>query len=136
MTHSEDRPPAMANGTSIGDQGDCREVNSGQNQDQRTTTARQRLPNRRACETQAFEHAGALYRLTVGFYEDGRPGELFLNGEHSNSLLDTIMSDAAIAISFAVQHGADLAAIKLAMKRTSSGEPSSPLGEALDRIAP
>jgi hypothetical protein len=95
---------------------------------------RLRLPNRRACETSLFEHAGALYRLTVGFYPNGCVGELFLNGEHSNSLLDTIMSDAAIAISFAVQHGADLAAIKLAMKRTSSGEPSSSIGAALDLI--
>jgi hypothetical protein len=97
-------------------------------------SVRNRLPNRRACETSSFEHAGALYRLTIGFYPNGSVGELFLNGEHSNSLLDTIMSDAAIALSFAVQHGADLAAIKLAMKRDSRGEASSPIGAALDRV--
>src|SRR5437899_11565411 len=61
--------------------------------DKPAQAVRERLPNRRACETQAFNHAGSLYRLTVGFYEDGRPGELFLNGEHRNSAIDTIMSD-------------------------------------------
>jgi hypothetical protein len=96
---------------------------------------RKRLPSRRSCETQTFEHAGALYRLTAGFYPNGRVGELFLNGEHSNSLLDTIMSDAAIAISFALQHGADVAAIRSAMKRDSRGDSASPMGAALDLVS-
>jgi hypothetical protein len=106
----------------------------GQSPDKRDAPRRDRLPNRRACETQAFEHAGALYRLTVGFYEDGRPGELFLNGEHSNSAIDTIMSDAAIAISFALQFGADLETLKHAMKRTSQGIAASPIGHALELV--
>jgi hypothetical protein len=74
--------------------------------------------------------------MTVGRYADGRPGEVFVNAGHANSALDALASDAAIAISFALQHGADIAAIRLAMKRNSQGEPSSPIGAALDRITP
>jgi hypothetical protein len=98
--------------------------------------ARDRLPDRRACETSSFEHAGAGFTMTVGRYLDGRPGELFIGAAHANSALDALASDAAIAISFALQHGADLDLIRAAMKRNSQGEPSSPIGAALDRIEP
>jgi hypothetical protein len=95
---------------------------------------RDRLPNRRACVTVAFEHAGADFTMTAGCYPDNRPGEIFINAGHANSALDALASDAAIAISFALQHGADLAAIRSAMKRNSQGEPSSPIGAALDLV--
>lgn len=97
---------------------------------------RECLPNRRACETSSFEHAGADFTMTVGRYADGRAGELFVNAAHANSALDALASDAAIAISFALQHGADLDAIRAAMKRNSQGVPSSPIGAALDRVTP
>ncbi|SHH38404.1 hypothetical protein [Bradyrhizobium erythrophlei] len=97
---------------------------------------RERLPDRRACETVAFEHRGADFTMTAGHYADGRVGEIFINAGHANSALDALASDAAIAISFALQHGADLAAMRSAMKRNSQGEPTSPIGEALDRITP
>lgn len=97
---------------------------------------RDRLPNRRACETSSFEHRGADFSMTVGYYASGKVGELFISAGHPNSALDALASDAAIAISFALQHGADLAAIRSAMKRNSQGEPSSPIGAALDRITP
>lgn len=95
---------------------------------------RERLPNRRACETIAFEHRGADFTMTAGRYADGRTGEIFINAGHANSALDALASDAAIAISFALQHGADLAAIRSALKRDSLGVPASPIGQALDLI--
>jgi hypothetical protein len=97
---------------------------------------RERLPNRRACETSSFEHAGAGFTMSIGRYDDGRPGELFIGADHANSALDALASDAAIAISFALQHGADLSSIRAAMKRSASGAPSSPIGAALDRVTP
>src|SRR5437870_3174134 len=63
--------------------------------------ARNRLPNRRAAETIASEHAGAGFSLTAGYYPDGRVGEVFLNADRANSLLDFLMSDAAILASLA-----------------------------------
>ncbi len=97
-------------------------------------STRERLPDRRNCTTISFEHAGAGFMMTAGHYADGRIGEIFINAAHANSALDALASDAAIAISFALQHGADLAAIRSAMKRSSRGEPSSPIGQALDLI--
>jgi hypothetical protein len=97
---------------------------------------RRLLPNRRASETLSFEHSGTDITVTAGQYPEGAIGEIFINAGHANSAIDAIVSDAAIAVSFALQHGADLAAIKAAMKRNAAGEPSSPIGAALDRIAP
>jgi hypothetical protein len=97
---------------------------------------RRRLPNKRFSETSSIEHGGAAFTITVGHYEDGEIGEVFINAAHVNSAIDVLVSDAAIAISFALQHGADLTAIRSAMKRNSQGEPSSPIGQALDRITP
>jgi hypothetical protein len=97
---------------------------------------RNRLPDRRSCETQTFTHGGADFTMTAGRYADGRLGEIFINAGHVNSALDALASDAAIAISFALQHGADLAAIRSAMKRDARGAPSSPIGAALDLLAP
>jgi hypothetical protein len=97
---------------------------------------RDRLPGRRYCETSSFEHAGADFTMSIGRYPDGRPGELFIGAALANSALDALASDAAIAISFALQHGADLDLIRTAMKRNSAGEPSSPIGAALDLVTP
>jgi hypothetical protein len=95
---------------------------------------RERLPNRKACETLSFEHGGASFTMTVGRYADDRPGELFMNAAHANSALDAIISDAAIAVSFALQNGCSLDDIRRAMKRNSAGTASSPIGAALDKI--
>jgi hypothetical protein len=90
------------------------------------------LPNRRPAVTIVYQHGGADFTMTAGHYVDGRLGEIFINAGHANSALDALASDAAIAISFALQHGADLASMRRAMKRNSQGEPSSPIGKALD----
>jgi hypothetical protein len=97
---------------------------------------RERPADRRASLTSSYKHWGADFVMTQGFYADGRVAELFISAAHANSALDALASDAAIAISFALQHGADLAAIRSAMKRNSTGEAASPIGAALDRITP
>ncbi len=98
--------------------------------------SRVRLPNRRASVSTSFNRDGARFEMTAGFYPDGRTGEVFLNADRANSLLDFLMSDAAIAVSLALQYGASLDELRHAMKRDSRGQPSSPIGEALDRIEP
>jgi hypothetical protein len=72
--------------------------------------------------------------MSVGFYPDGRPGEIFLNADRSNSLLDVLASDAAIAISLALQFGCPLETIRHAMKRDATGNASGPIGAAVDQI--
>src|ERR1700738_3406247 len=102
----------------------------------RDALRRDRLPNKRACETTSFQRDGACFEMTAGYYPDGRVGEVFLNADRANSLLDFLMSDAAILASLALQYGAPLAEIRHALKRDSRGQATSPIGAALDRILP
>jgi hypothetical protein len=97
-------------------------------------TGRKRLPNRRATENFNLEAGGLRYTCTVGWFSDGRLGELFLNNHKSNSSADTAARDSAIVFSIAVQHGADPETIRRALCRDSQGRASGPLGVALDRI--
>ena len=95
---------------------------------------RERLPNKRQAVTTAFERDNLHFQMTVGFYPDGRTGEIFLNAEHANSLLDVLTHDAAILASLALQHGCSLETITHALKRDGQGTASSPIGAALDLI--
>ena len=98
-------------------------------------TTRQRLANRRACLTFDYEIGGLKYTASFSLYADGRLGELFLQNHKNNSGADTAAREAAIAFSFAVQHGADAEAIRNALPRDSHGNPNGPLGHALDQVA-
>src|SRR5882672_5731972 len=95
---------------------------------------RRTLPNRRCSETFTFERDGARFVMTAGFYPDGRLGEVFLNADRANSLLDFLMSDAAILTSIALQYGAPIDEIRHALKRDAHGVAASPIGAAVDRI--
>ena len=96
-------------------------------------TARERLPNRRASTTLTFQCAGLCYVCTYSRYADGRLGELFISNQKSNSAADRNARDAAIAFSFAVQHGAEPEAIRRALCRDAKGRANGPLGRALGR---
>lgn len=97
-------------------------------------SARSRLPNRRNSVTIAFERDNLNFQMTVGHYPDGRPGEIFLNAERSNSLLDALTHDAAILASLAMQFGCTLETISHALKRDGAGVASSPIGTAVDLV--
>jgi hypothetical protein len=96
---------------------------------------RARLPNRRLAETFEVSVAGLRYVCSVGKFDDGRVGEIFLSNHKSNSAADVNARDAAIALSFALQYGADLEIIRRALCRDSQGRASGPLGAALDLLA-
>jgi hypothetical protein len=96
--------------------------------------ARKRLPNRRPSETISFERDGSQYQMTVGFFPSGAAGEIFLNHDRSDSLLDVLASDAAILASLALQHGCTLETIAHAIKRDGHGVAASPIGAAVDKI--
>ncbi len=54
---------------------------------------RERLPGRRQAETLDLWHSGRRYHLTVGEYNDGRPGEVFLHGAKPGSDVDLLCDD-------------------------------------------
>jgi hypothetical protein len=69
-------------------------------------------------------------------FADGRESpNMFLNNYKCGNQSDTNARDAAILLSFALQHGADINDIRKAVCRDSKGQALSPIGEALDRIA-
>jgi hypothetical protein len=94
---------------------------------------REPLPNRRANETQEFERDGVRVKITVGFKVDGTIGEIFLNADRANSMLDVLLSDAAILASIAIQNGASVRQLAHAIKRDGSG--LAMIGAVLDRIS-
>jgi hypothetical protein len=95
---------------------------------------RHRLPDRRCGETIEFCHDFHRYTLTVGHYRDGRIGEVFLNAHKSGGALEAVARDAAIIVSIALQHGADLNTIRRAVTREHNGAPATLIGAALDAI--
>jgi hypothetical protein len=97
--------------------------------------ARERLPNRRLCESFTFELDGLRFTASIGRFADGRVAEVFLNNHKSGNQSDTNARDAAILLSFALQHGADINEIRKALCRNSKGRALGPIGTALDRIA-
>jgi hypothetical protein len=104
------------------------------NNGQRGQRWRERPTNRRFAINGSFVSAGARVDMTSGYYADGRIAEVFLNADRANSLLDFLMSDAAIAVSLALQYGAPLDELRHAMKRDARGAAVSPIGQALDLI--
>jgi hypothetical protein len=99
------------------------------------TTARERLPNRRSCESFNFEHGGMKYIAGVARFRDGRLGEIFISNHKSGSDTDAAAKDSAVVASIAFQYGVAVEVIRKALLRDSRGNASSPLGAALDIIA-
>ena len=99
------------------------------------TARRERLPARRGSENFSFELDGLRFTATVSRFADGRIGELFLNNHKAGNQVDTNARDAAILLSFALQHGADLDEIRRALCRDSQGRALGPIGAALDLLA-
>jgi len=69
---------------------------------------RERLPRRRRSLTFAFRVADCEGYVTVGEYEDGRPGEVFIKVSKQGSTLAGIMDAFSISISLGLQHGVPL----------------------------
>jgi ribonucleoside-diphosphate reductase alpha chain len=95
---------------------------------------RERLPRRRKSATFAFRVADCEGYVTVGEYEDGRPGEVFIKVAKQGSTLAGIMDAFSISISLGLQHGVPLATY---VKKYASMkfEPSGMTDDADLRIA-
>ena len=71
---------------------------------------RERLPRSRRSRTFEFRVADCKGFVTVGEYDDGRPGELFIRVSKQGSTLAGIMDAFAISVSHGLQYGVPLAA--------------------------
>jgi ribonucleoside-diphosphate reductase alpha chain len=69
---------------------------------------RRRLPDERSSLTHKFSIAGHEGYITVGLYEDGAPGEIFVTMAKKGSVVSGLMDSFATAISLALQYGVPL----------------------------
>jgi hypothetical protein len=97
-------------------------------------TARLRLPNRRASTFFDFTSMNMKFTASFSRAADGDIAELFLDNHKAGSAVGTMVRDAAIILSFALQHGANVEAIRKALCRDSSGRALGPIGVALDLL--
>ena len=79
---------------------------------------------------------GVRHHLTIGYYLDGRPGEIFLHGARVGSDSDGLHSDLGVLLSRALQHGDAPKALASGMGRLGDGTtPCSIAGAAADVLA-
>ncbi|MDQ2648205.1 MAG: vitamin B12-dependent ribonucleotide reductase [Actinomycetota bacterium] len=69
---------------------------------------REKLPRQRTSRTFDFRVADCKGFVTVGEFEDGRPGEIFLRVSKQGSTLAGIMDAFAISVSYGLQYGVPL----------------------------
>ncbi len=69
---------------------------------------RRRLPDEREAITHKFSIAGHEGYITVGKFEDGTPGELFITMSKEGSTVSGLMDSFATGISLALQYGVPL----------------------------
>ena len=96
---------------------------------------RTRLPDRRAAETIELEHAGMRFTVTIGFYPDGRPGEVFVHGARTGSTMDALLADACVLVSLLMQHGVEPKEFATSMGRLGNVEAASVIGVVVDLVA-
>ncbi|HQH27442.1 MAG TPA: vitamin B12-dependent ribonucleotide reductase, partial [Oligoflexia bacterium] len=75
------------------------------------TIQRRHLPDERQAVTHKFHIAGHEGYITVGLYDDGSPGEIFLVMAKEGSTLSGVMDAFATSISLALQYGVPLPAL-------------------------
>jgi ribonucleoside-diphosphate reductase alpha chain len=72
---------------------------------------RRRLPETRTAVTHKFDIAGHEGYLTVGLFENGQPGELFITMAKEGSTIGGLMDCVATLTSMALQYGVPLEAL-------------------------
>ncbi|HYD09434.1 MAG TPA: vitamin B12-dependent ribonucleotide reductase, partial [Acidimicrobiales bacterium] len=71
-------------------------------------STREKLPRNRRSRTFEFRVADCKGFVTVGEFDDGRPGEVWMNVSKQGSTLAGILDSFAIAVSYALQYGVPL----------------------------
>ena len=69
---------------------------------------RRKLPDLRRAITHKFSISGHEGYITVGLYEDGQPGEVFVKMAKEGSSISGLMDSLAIMTSYALQYGVPL----------------------------
>ncbi len=81
-----------------------------------TMPDRQRLSDTRNSITHKFDIAGHEGYFTVGLYDDGTPGELFIKMSKNGSTINGLMNGIGVLTSLGLQHGVPLDTMANKMK--------------------
>jgi ribonucleoside-diphosphate reductase alpha chain len=98
---------------------------------------RKRLPEERQAITHKFAIQGHEGYITVGLYEDGTPGEIFLKMAKEGSTVSGLMDSFATVVSMSLQYGVPLTALvdKFAHSRFEpsgfTGNPEIPIAKSV-----
>jgi ribonucleoside-diphosphate reductase alpha chain len=98
---------------------------------------RYKLPDERRSLTHKFSIAGHEGYITVGLYEDGSPGEIFVRMAKEGSSIAGLMDSFATATSLALQHGVPLAILCEKLRGTRfepagfTGNPEIPIATSI-----
>lgn len=96
------------------------------------SSTRNPLCNRRASEAYDLSLPGKpTITVGIGYYDDGRVGELFVTTRKIGSAFDAECADAAVMVSIALQHGITPQQLYHSLHRTPEGEPVSVMGHIL-----
>ncbi|MCC6730697.1 MAG: vitamin B12-dependent ribonucleotide reductase [Chthonomonadales bacterium] len=113
MTRRSDDEPARATAIASGSAG-ARDEREGASAPAVTGVSspyrpvRHKLPDERRAITHKFSVAGHEGYITVGMYEDGAPGEIFLTMSKEGSTISGLMDTIATMTSLALQYGVPL----------------------------
>ncbi len=92
-------------------------------------TVRRKLPRVRVSKTYKFQVSDLKGYFTVGQFEDGAPGELFISVSKQGSTLSGLMDSFAISVSHGLQYGVPLKSYVKTLRGTSfapSGSTNDP----------
>jgi len=98
---------------------------------------RHKLPDERAAITHKFSIGGHEGYLTVGLYDDGQPGELFVVMAKEGSVVSGLMDSFATAVSLSLQYGVPLRVLADKFSHTRfepsgfTGNPAIPIAKSI-----
>jgi len=96
---------------------------------------RERLPDRRACETISAFYNFKEFSVSFGRYADGRLAEIFIRPMKASAddVTHTCLEIATVS-SIALQYGVPLDVLRSALPKNADGSAAGVLGAALDQI--
>lgn len=86
---------------------------------------RRKLPDERSAITHKFRVGEQEGYMTVGLFDDGSPGEVFINVNKQGSTVSGLMDTVAMLTSYALQYGVPIQELASKLKNTRF-EPSGP----------
>lgn len=93
------------------------------------------LPPRRANHTVDFVFEGFRFQLTIGYYRDGRIGEVSLAGPRSGTALSHIAADSCELITELLHRYVSVETLTELIRRKEDGNAESIIGEIILQLA-